>query len=64
MTVYDPDERDAAAWVDRRNPQWLVLWGTWSREFWAFPCFAAPPGTIVHAGDHATLLDLMHEAGQ
>jgi hypothetical protein len=41
-------------------PFWLVMWGAYSREFWAYPCFAAPPGTILHAADASDLAGMMH----
>ncbi len=42
-------------------PSWLVLRGAYTRQFWAFPCFAAPPGTIVHAGDANELAAMIRQ---
>ena len=39
---------------------WLVLWGSYSREFWAFPCFSAPAGTIFHSPNANCLAGMMH----
>jgi hypothetical protein len=40
----------------------VVLWGCSSRRFWAFPQFAAQPGTIISDGDPATLVARMRQA--
>jgi len=56
---FDPAQRRAAARLTERYPGWLVIWGTWSREFWAFPTFGVPPGTFVHAPTTTGLLALM-----
>jgi hypothetical protein len=57
---YDDPERQTAARIERDNPQWLVLWGVYSRLFWAFPRFNAPPGLIIAAPDPGELLARMH----
>jgi hypothetical protein len=36
-------------------PSWLVMWGAYSRQFWAFPCFRAPAGTIAHSDNPSML---------
>jgi hypothetical protein len=36
-------------------PAWLVLWSTYTREFWAFPSFAAQPETVLHETDPSVL---------
>lgn len=41
-------------------PYWLVVWGASSGEFWAFPCFDAPAGTILHDADPHALAGRMH----
>ena len=53
--LLDPDERRTAALIAQHNPLWVVLWGTASREFGAFPVFQAPTGTVAHHGDPAVL---------
>ena len=57
----DPDRRRAAARIGRHSPQWVVIWGTATREFWAFPVFQVPAGTIAHHGDPAGLTRQMHQ---
>ncbi len=61
-TALDPGQRAQAAQIQATCPQWVVLWGCASRRFWAFPQFAAPPGTIVSDGDPATLVARMRQA--
>jgi hypothetical protein len=53
---YDPAQRRAATRLTLRNPRWLILWGTHSRIYWAYPRFEARPGTIVSA---PTITDLL-----
>ncbi len=53
--LFDPGQRRAAARIARHSPQWVVIWGTATREFWAFPVFQVPAGTIAHHGDPGVL---------
>lgn len=57
---YDPQERELAAKLTRRTLRWLVLWGPYSRRYWAFPCFDVPPGTILDAPGPRELLTQMN----
>ena len=43
----DEDHQEQAARLERDNPQWLVVWGTFSHEFVAFPRFSVPQGTVL-----------------
>jgi hypothetical protein len=60
------DDDDACrATVERINqsrPQWLVLWGLYSRLYWAFPLFAARHRFLVHAAYPDALIARMDEA--
>ncbi len=40
-------------------PGWLVMWGAYSRAFWAYPRFDVPAGTIARAGNPAELAGRM-----
>lgn len=40
-------------------PRWLIMWGAYSRQFWAYPRFDAPRGTIAHAADPGGLVAKM-----
>jgi hypothetical protein len=55
----DPDQRRAAAQIAQHSPQWVVIWGTHTRLYWAFPRFHAPPGTIITAPGTAELTTRM-----
>jgi hypothetical protein len=57
---YDDQEHQTATRIERENPRWLVMWGVYSRLFWAFPRFNAPPGMIIAAPDPGELLSRMH----
>ena len=59
---YDPDEHDTAVRIGEANPQWHVMWGSWSRRFWAYPHFAAPRGTLVSSPDPGELIARMRSA--
>jgi hypothetical protein len=56
---YDDQERQTAMRIERENPRWLVIWGVYSRLYWAFPRFNAPPGIIIAAPDPGELLARM-----
>ena len=56
---YDEHERRTAAQIGRDHPHWLILWGTHSRLWWAYPRFRARPGTIISATTTRELLTSM-----
>jgi hypothetical protein len=58
----DPHEHDTAARIERGNPRWAIIWGTHSRQYFAFPRFTATPGTIITAPATTELLDRMRHA--
>ncbi len=45
----DAASREIARQTERENPQWIVLFGTYTREFVCFPRFPVPPGTVLVA---------------
>jgi hypothetical protein len=62
MAVTDGDHGDAAQRyrqmvenLRRRHPDWMIMYGTYSQMFWAFPLFTALPGHYVGAADPAEL---------
>ena len=57
----DKSARTAAHQIGRDFPQWLVMWGSYSREYWAYPTFAAPSGTIAHSRDPNDLAQQMRK---
>lgn len=58
-TSPDPDNEDAcrtaAARLQHDHSHWLVMWGCYTRNYIAFPLFAAPRGIILTAADPAQL---------
>jgi hypothetical protein len=56
IDMTDDQERQVAAEIEQSHPHWAVMWGCYSRRFWAFPYFQAPQGTIVSAPDRDRLL--------
>ena len=58
MAVTDGDHDDATQRyrqmvgnLRRRHPEWMIIYGTYSQKFWAFPLFTALPGHYVGATD-------------
>jgi hypothetical protein len=43
----EQQHRDTADGLQRDHPRWLVLYGTYTRQYVAFPLFSAPRGTIL-----------------
>jgi hypothetical protein len=63
MPANDDDVcRAIAEQIQQARPQWLVLWGSWSRRFWAFPLFEMRPRMLVHASSPDALVDRLDEA--
>jgi hypothetical protein len=59
--IFDPDQRRTAARIAQHSPQWVVIWGTATREFWAFPVFQVPAGTIARHRDPAVVIRQMRQ---
>jgi hypothetical protein len=57
------DERRAAAELERAHPGFVIVWGSFSRQFVAFPLFG-PPGTHFSAANPRDLERLMGQAEQ
>jgi muconolactone delta-isomerase len=53
--------RETARRIEKANRRWLVMWGVFSREYWAYPLFSVPSGTIMHAADAEMLMARMRE---
>ena len=58
--MIDDLEKQAAADIEQGHLRWMVMWGCYSRLFWAFPRFLVPKGTIISAPDREHLLVGMH----
>jgi hypothetical protein len=55
----DDECLDIVARISQDFPDWLVIWGTYTRQFVAFPLFAAPPGAFVTAHRPGALITRM-----
>lgn len=51
----DRAERLLAVRIGEVFPRWCIMWGAYSREYWAYPQFRVPRGTIAHAADPGDL---------
>lgn len=40
-------QRHTAELIQRHHPAWLIMYGPWSRKFWAFSILPALPGRAV-----------------
>jgi hypothetical protein len=60
----DEDHQEEAARLDRDNPWWLIVWGTFSRQFVAFPLFHVPQGTILCCRSSLDLIRRMRQVDQ
>jgi hypothetical protein len=60
-TEYETDPRQVAAELNRRRPNWLVLWGEYTHQFVAFPLFQVPRQTILIAHYPDALVAWMEE---
>jgi hypothetical protein len=59
----DEDQRRATAdELQRDHRRWLVLYGTYTRQYVAFPLFAAPPGTVLSHAQPGELVRQMQKA--
>jgi hypothetical protein len=62
--VRPPDDeecRTVAEDIERQRPGWMVLWGTYSKRFVAFPLFPIQRRTILVASYPDALLARMEE---
>lgn len=53
--VRDLVERQVAERLAGAFPRWLVMYGAWSRQYWGYPRFRVPRGTIVHSASPGDL---------
>jgi hypothetical protein len=58
----DNARRAIAEKINERRTHWLVVWGCYSRLYWAYPLFAMRPRKIVYAVDPDALVVGMDEA--
>jgi hypothetical protein len=53
------DMQCVAERLESDNPLWIVVFGVYTRQFVAFPRFAAPEGTVITAGYPGALSERM-----
>jgi hypothetical protein len=58
--LYDEHQHRIAARIEDAHPGWLVMWGTQTRMYWAYPRFHAPPGTVIAEPGTRQLTTRMH----
>jgi hypothetical protein len=54
--------RAIAEQINQIRPQWLVIWGSFTGRFWAYPLFEMQPRMLVRAGYPDALIARMDEA--
>ncbi len=57
----DQAHAETARELERDNPEWIVIFGVYTKQFVAFPRFPAPPHTIVVARYPGALPTRMRE---
>lgn len=62
MRADDERNRAEAERIERENPEWIVVFGIYTRQFICFPKFNAPRGTVLVAPHPAVLPVLMRNA--
>lgn len=58
----EQQRREAADEIQRDHARWIVLYGTYTRQYVAFPLFGAPPGTVLSHAQPGELVRKMQEA--
>jgi hypothetical protein len=58
----DEQPRQAARRIEDDRPGWMVVFGTYTRQYVAFPLFDAPPGTVLADRNPDTLTRQMRAA--
>jgi hypothetical protein len=56
------DPFEVAAAIMRDRPQWLVIYGVYSREYWAYALFRMSRRMVVHARYADALIPRMDAA--
>jgi hypothetical protein len=48
--------RETATRIERQYPAWLVMWSPYYLEYYAYPRFYVPQGTVLHYADTGQLV--------
>jgi hypothetical protein len=49
MSANEDASREIAAQLEREHPNWIIIFGVYTKQFIAFPRFGAPRRTILTA---------------
>ncbi len=58
----EASHHDTAEAIQAGNPDWLVMWGVYTRQYVAFPLFRAPAGSIVQSASPEGLVRRLRQA--
>lgn len=58
----DADRYETAQAIQQAHPDWLVMWGVYTRQYVAFPLFRAPAGSIVQSANPDKLVQRIQQA--
>lgn len=56
---FDQQMADEAKRIEAENPRWLVVFGVFTKQFVAYPCFPVPPKTMAVATYPPALIERM-----
>ncbi len=59
---YEAEHRKMAQAIEHRHPNWLVMWGSYTRQYVAFPLFHAPAGMMICSAEPKALCHRMSYA--
>jgi hypothetical protein len=63
MSSADDDEfREIARGIEEKVPEWIVVWGVYTRQFVAFPLWREPRGVVLTALYPDALVERMRDA--
>jgi hypothetical protein len=63
LSIEENECRAIAEDIQRQRPGWLVIWGCYTRRFWAYPKFNTRGRVIIYAAYPDALLHRMDEGG-
>jgi hypothetical protein len=59
LVVDHGGRRESAMQIERQYPGWLVMWSPYYLEYYAYPRFCVPQGTVLHYADPRRLVTEM-----
>lgn len=58
---FDQQMKDEAKRIEAENPLWLIVFGVFTKQFVAYPCFPVPPRTMAVATYPPVLIARMRD---